>query len=123
MPNVTGTKENEATAAIQFALKQDQDFNGMEFLRLWNEGQFHAICRDWPEWAEIVAAQPAPAPDAVAVPKEMIEMVIGRIDHVHNWLAGWQHFEQCDHLLLARKALDRAWSAAQRNPAAPRDGR
>jgi hypothetical protein len=74
--------------------------------------------RKWPmhldDAKRAIATLAAPAPDAVAVPKEMIEMVIGRIDHVHNWLAGWQHFEQCDHLLLARKALDRARSAAQR---------
>jgi hypothetical protein len=73
-------------------------------------------CANVPICAAVAETYAAPPPDAVAVPKEMIEMVIGRIDHVHNWLAGWQHFEQCDHLLLARKALDRARSAAHASP-------
>ncbi|MBA9846612.1 hypothetical protein DEE93_16850 [Ralstonia pickettii] len=35
-----------ATAAIQFAVKTD---DGIEFLRCWQEGDFAAIRRDWPD--------------------------------------------------------------------------
>jgi hypothetical protein len=42
------TKETHhaAIAAIQFALSNPE---GMEFLRLWNEGEFDILRRDWPE--------------------------------------------------------------------------
>ena len=46
-------RQNAAVAAIQFALETDE---GLEFLRCWNEGNFEAIRREWPE-----------APDAVFV--------------------------------------------------------
>lgn len=45
--------QNAAVAAIQFALNTDE---GLAFLRCWNEGNFDAIRREWPE-----------APDAVFV--------------------------------------------------------
>jgi hypothetical protein len=35
-----------STAAIAFALETDE---GMTFLRCWNEGDFDAIRREWPE--------------------------------------------------------------------------
>lgn len=35
-----------AVAAIQFALADD---DGMTFLRLWNEGEFDVIRREWPD--------------------------------------------------------------------------
>jgi hypothetical protein len=38
-------------AAIQFALKSDE---GMDFLRCWNEGNFDAIRKEWPEAPEDV---------------------------------------------------------------------
>ena len=37
---------NAAVAAIQFALETD---DGLAFLRCWNEGNFEAIRREWPE--------------------------------------------------------------------------
>lgn len=37
---------NSAVAAIQFALK---DPEGMTFLRLWNEGEFVTLRREWPD--------------------------------------------------------------------------
>lgn len=40
-----------AVAAIQFALGDDE---GMQFLRLWNEGDFDVIRREWPEAPEAV---------------------------------------------------------------------
>lgn len=46
-------RQNAAVAAIQFALETDE---GLAFLRCWNEGNFEAIRREWPE-----------APDAVFV--------------------------------------------------------
>lgn len=45
------TTQHAAVAAIQFALETDQ---GLEFLRLWNEGEFDAIREDWPEAPESV---------------------------------------------------------------------
>lgn len=43
---------NEASvAAIQFALETD---DGLDFLRLWNEGEFDAIRREWPEAPEAI---------------------------------------------------------------------
>ncbi len=38
--------QNSAVAAIQFALETD---DGLAFLRCWNEGNFEAIRREWPE--------------------------------------------------------------------------
>jgi hypothetical protein len=38
--------QNAAVAAIQFALETDE---GLAFLRCWNEGNFEAIRREWPE--------------------------------------------------------------------------
>lgn len=35
--------------AIRFALSTDE---GLVFLRLWNEGSWSSIARDWPEWKE-----------------------------------------------------------------------
>lgn len=40
-----------AVSAIQFALNDD---DGMQFLRLWNEGDFDVIRREWPEAPEDV---------------------------------------------------------------------
>lgn len=40
-----------AVAAIQFALEDD---DGMQFLRLWNGGDFDDIRREWPEAPEEV---------------------------------------------------------------------
>ncbi|CAN7649824.1 hypothetical protein LJR129_005072 [Acidovorax sp. LjRoot129] len=38
--------QNSAIAAINFALETD---DGLTFLRCWNEGNFEAIRREWPE--------------------------------------------------------------------------
>lgn len=38
-----------AVAAIQFALETE---DGLQFLRLWNEGEFDSIRREWPEAPE-----------------------------------------------------------------------
>ena len=43
--------QNAAVAAIQFALETD---DGLTFLRCWNEGNFDAIRREWPEAPEAV---------------------------------------------------------------------
>lgn len=40
-----------AVAAIQFALETD---DGLAFLRCWNEGNFEAVRREWPEAPEDV---------------------------------------------------------------------
>lgn len=45
------TTPNAAVAAIQFALETDE---GLVFLRCWNEGNFDAIRREWPEAPEDV---------------------------------------------------------------------
>ena len=44
-------KTESAVAAIQFALETD---DGLSFLRCWNEGNFSAIRREWPEAPESV---------------------------------------------------------------------
>lgn len=38
-----------AVAAIQFALETD---DGLNFLRLWNEGDFDSLREEWPEAPE-----------------------------------------------------------------------
>lgn len=43
--------QNPAVAAIQFALETDQ---GLDFLRLWNEGEFDTIRQEWPEAPESI---------------------------------------------------------------------
>lgn len=43
--------QNAAVAAILFALETDK---GLQFLRCWNEGNFDAIRREWPEAPENV---------------------------------------------------------------------
>lgn len=40
------TTQSAAVSAIQFALVTDE---GIEFLRCWNQGNFDAIRREWPE--------------------------------------------------------------------------
>lgn len=44
-------RQNAAVAAIQFALEADE---GLVFLRCWNEGNFAAIRREWPDAPEEV---------------------------------------------------------------------
>lgn len=41
-----GADNSTSVAAIQFALGADE---GMSWLRLWNEGEFEACRREWPE--------------------------------------------------------------------------
>jgi hypothetical protein len=50
-PGFSIVANDPAGAAIQFALKDD---DGMQFLRLWNEGEFDAIRREWPDAPEEV---------------------------------------------------------------------
>lgn len=45
------TEKDAAMAAIQFALNED---DGMAFLRLWKQGDFDAIRREWPGAPEAV---------------------------------------------------------------------
>ena len=47
-PELTRKYEN-ALGAIEFALDAG---NGIEFLRLWNVGDWKQIDQDWPEWRE-----------------------------------------------------------------------
>lgn len=56
-----------ATAAIAFALQAEE---GMAFLRLWNEGEFDATRREWPEAPAAVytGADPALRPAAQGLP-------------------------------------------------------
>lgn len=45
--DITEVKEmNAAVAAVLFALETD---DGMSFLRLWNEGEFDVIRKEWPD--------------------------------------------------------------------------
>ena len=44
-------RADAAVAAIQFALGDDE---GMQFLRLWNQGDFDVIRSEWPEAPEEV---------------------------------------------------------------------
>ncbi|MFP3609237.1 hypothetical protein SB778_03870 [Paraburkholderia sp. SIMBA_050] len=44
--DATCAAPNAAVPAIQFALEADE---GMTWLRLWNEGEFEACRREWPE--------------------------------------------------------------------------
>ncbi|MBP3998332.1 hypothetical protein [Pseudomonas koreensis] len=44
-------RPDAAVAAIQFALDDD---DGMQFLRLWNDGDFDVIRSEWPEAPEEV---------------------------------------------------------------------
>lgn len=45
-PGFSIVANDPAGAAIQFALNDD---DGMQFLRLWNEGEFDTIRREWPD--------------------------------------------------------------------------
>ena len=56
--------QNAAVAAIQFALETDE---GLAFLRCWNEGNFDAIRREWPEAPESVFVGADPLHPATAV--------------------------------------------------------
>lgn len=40
-----------AVAAIQFALDTD---DGLNFLRLWNEGEFDVLRKEWPDAPEAI---------------------------------------------------------------------
>lgn len=50
-PGFSIMANDAAVAAIQFALDDD---DGMQFLRLWNAGDFDVIRREWPEAPEEV---------------------------------------------------------------------
>ena len=56
--------QNAAVAAIQFALETDE---GLTFLRCWNEGNFVAIRREWPEAPEAVFVGADPLHPSTAV--------------------------------------------------------
>lgn len=58
------TLQDPASAAIQFALETD---DGLSFLRCWNEGDFDAVRRDWPEAPEAVFIGADPLHPATAV--------------------------------------------------------
>ena len=45
------SNQHAAVAAIQFSLNAD---DGLTFLRLWNQGDFDKIRREWPEAPEAV---------------------------------------------------------------------
>lgn len=49
--HLSALDNDAAVAAIQFALDDDE---GMQFLRLWNGGDFDVIRREWPEAPEEV---------------------------------------------------------------------
>lgn len=59
---------SSATAAIAFSLSMDDADDAMEFLRLWNEGEFNLIRRSWPEAPEeIYGADPLRADNLASV--------------------------------------------------------
>ncbi len=64
-----------STAAIEFALDADE---GMEFLRCWNEGDFDACRREWPEAPEecYIGADPAHPKTAGVTPSVASEDVL-----------------------------------------------
>ncbi|MBD8792707.1 hypothetical protein IFR09_22720 [Pseudomonas syringae] len=51
LSDITEVNAGAAVSAIQFTLNDD---SGMQFLRLWNEGDFEAIRREWPNAPEDV---------------------------------------------------------------------
>lgn len=58
-----------AVAAIAFALQvEHEDGSGMDYLRCWNEGDFDACRREWPEAPDecYVGADPLYKPAEVA---------------------------------------------------------
>ncbi len=60
---------NPSTAAIAFALENTlSDHDGMEFLRLWNEGDFDTVREQWPDAPEevFIGADPLFEPGAAA---------------------------------------------------------
>lgn len=78
------TKETHlaAVAAIQFALTNPE---GMEFLRLWNEGEFDALRRQWPE-----------APDSVYIGAEDVARPKRRPYNASGSLSEYGVFPECD---------------------------
>jgi hypothetical protein len=49
--HLSALNNDAAVAAIQFALNDDE---GMQFLRVWNQGDFDVIRREWPDAPEEV---------------------------------------------------------------------
>lgn len=60
-------------AAIQFALSTE---DGLAFLRLWNEGEFDLIRRDWPDAPEAVFVGADPLHPLTRVQSEVSEKYI-----------------------------------------------
>ncbi len=61
---------NAAVAVIAFVLESGDADDGMTFLRLWNEGEFDACRREWPE-----------APDAVYIGADQFFVPRTRTSH------------------------------------------
>lgn len=51
VPVAAPANQDAALAAIEFALQTD---DGLTFLRLWNEGEFDTLRREWPEAPEAI---------------------------------------------------------------------
>lgn len=62
-PHIEPAGPNAAVAAIAFALATEE---GMDFLECWNEGNFEAIRREWPDAPEevFIGADPLYRPKA-----------------------------------------------------------
>jgi hypothetical protein len=62
-PQLEPAGPNAAVAAIAFALRTEE---GMDFLECWNEGNFEAIRREWPDAPEdvFIGADPLYRPKA-----------------------------------------------------------
>lgn len=70
--------KNAAVAAIQFALETDE---GLEFLRLWNHGEFDKTRREWPEAPEDVYIGADPLHPQTVLPSEvdLVDVIAARV--------------------------------------------
>lgn len=77
-----------AVAAIQFVLdNDDEDENNMSLLRLWNEGEFDKLRREWPEAPEAIYIGADPLHPAT---KRSADLVADTMDHAQLQALGQQ---------------------------------
>lgn len=91
-----------AVAAIQFALETHSD--GLHFLRLWNEGEFDLLRREWPEAPEDIYIGADPLLEAPAQPPAVAGAVPDERAAFEVWLQ--ENIDDTDTVRPSKEKVD-----------------